>query len=226
VCHAAKGNTKAALAQFDIVGQVPKSHLAAQAKYRAGELLMQTKQYAEAIKRFAIFRDVPQFQELIGLSDRAVLRIGHAYVYLKQWEQARQAFDYLTKRYAGSKWAHEARFGLGWANEQLQQYEPAAVAYNQAAANGGVTEVGARAQIRLGVCRMAQKRYKEAADAFLAVPGKYGYDAWNAVALLEAAEAYVNLKQVDQARTVLQRLINEYPESPAAQTAKQRLSKL
>jgi TolA-binding protein len=226
VCHAAKGNTKAALAQFDIVGQVPKSHLAAQAKYRAGERLMQTKQYAEAIKRFAIFRDVPQFQELIGLSDRAVLRIGHAYVYLKQWEQARQAFDYLTKRYGGSKWAHEARFGLGWANEQLQQYEPAAVAYNQAAANGGITEVGAKAQIRLGVCRMAQKRYKEAADAFLAVPGKYGYDEWNAVALLEAAEAYVNLKQVDQARTVLQRLINEYPESPAAQTAKQRLSKL
>jgi TolA-binding protein len=226
VCHAAKGNTKAALTQFDVVGQVPKSHLAAQAKYRAGECLMQNKQYAEAIKRFSIFRDVPQFQELFGLSDRAVLRIGHAYIHLQQWEAARQAFDYLAKRYPGSKWSHDARFGLGWAHEQLKQHEPAAVAYNQAAANAGLAEVGAKAQVRLGVCRMIQKRYKEAADAFLVVPGKYGYDEWNTVALLEAADAYFQLKQLDQVRAALQRLIKEYPETVAAKTAQERLSNL
>jgi TolA-binding protein len=226
ICHAAKGNTKAALTQFDVVGQVPKSHLAAQAKYRAGEVLMQNKQYAEAIKRLSIFRDVPQFQELFGLSDRAVLRIGHAYIHLQQWEAARQAFDYLAKRYPGSKWSHDARFGLGWAHEQLKQFEPAASAYSQAAANAGFAEVGAKAQVRLGLCRVRQERYKDAADAFLVVPGKYGYDEWNTVALLEAADAYVLLSQTDQARAVLQRLIKEYPETSAAKTAKERLSKL
>jgi TolA-binding protein len=226
VCQAAKGNTKAALAQFDVVGQVPKSHLAAQAKFRAGECLMEAKQYAEAIKRFAVFRDVPQFHDLPGLSDRAVLRIGHAHAQLKQWDAARQAFEYVIRRYPGSRWIHEARFGLGWANEELQQWEPAANAYNQAAANAGVAEVGAKAQIRLGVCRGVQKKYKEAADAFLVVPGKYGYDEWSAVALLEAAEAFVQMKQVDQARTLLKRLIQEYAETPTAKTAKERLSKL
>jgi TolA-binding protein len=226
VCHAAKGNTKGALAQFDVVGQVPKSHLAAQAKYRAGECLMHDKEYAAAIKRFAIFRDVPQFQELFGLSDRALLRIGHAHTLLKHWDAARQTFDLHSKRYPNSKWAPEARFGLGWANEQLGQNEPAAVAYNLAATSASLAEVGAKAQIRLGVCRMVQKRYKDAADAFLAVPGKYGYDQWNAIALLEAGDAYAHLRQLAQARTVLERLIAEYPESPAAKTARERLPKL
>src|SRR5207247_642195 len=77
-CHAAKGNYKAALAQFDLLGQAVKSPLAAEAKYRAGEVFMDLKDYAEAAKRLAVFRDTPKLQQLPGLSDRALLRLGHA----------------------------------------------------------------------------------------------------------------------------------------------------
>src|SRR5262249_57041108 len=57
--HAAKGNFKGALAQFDAVAQNVKSPLAGQGHYRAGECLMQQKEWAEAAKRLSVFRDKP-----------------------------------------------------------------------------------------------------------------------------------------------------------------------
>src|SRR5262249_15447537 len=57
--HAAKGNFKGALAQFDAVAQNLKSPLAGQGHYRAGECLMQQKEWAEAAKRLSVFRDKP-----------------------------------------------------------------------------------------------------------------------------------------------------------------------
>src|SRR5207244_5931599 len=70
--HAAKGNIKAALAQFDAVSNNPKSPLAGWAHYRAGEALLLDKQPDAAIKRLALFRDQPQWQSVAGLTDRAL----------------------------------------------------------------------------------------------------------------------------------------------------------
>jgi TolA-binding protein len=89
-----------------------------------------------------------------------------------------------------------------------------------------LAEVGAKAQLQLAECRLAQKRYRDAAQTCLAMLDKYGYEEWSAAALLQAAEAYVLLQQTEQARQLLQRLLKEYPNTPAAKTAKQRLTKL
>ena len=91
------------------------------------------KNYAEAAKRFAFFRDTPQYLQLPGLSDGALLRLGHAYAALNQWEQARQAHELLLSQLAGSKWTQEAHYGVGWAREQQGQYDQAVAAYTKAA---------------------------------------------------------------------------------------------
>src|SRR5262249_31164960 len=48
-CHAARKDTKSALAQFQTVAKNPKSPLAPQAQYGAGECLLEMGQWAEAI---------------------------------------------------------------------------------------------------------------------------------------------------------------------------------
>src|SRR5439155_10519773 len=153
-CQAAKGNHKAALAQFELVGQAVKSQLAAQAKYCAAEVFMDLKNYAEAAKRFTVFRDTPQFQQLPGLSDRALLRLGHAYAALNQWDAAREAHELLLSRMTDSTWTQDAHYGVGWAREQQRQYDEAATAYAHAAA-GRLSEAAAMAQLRIGICRLA-----------------------------------------------------------------------
>jgi TolA-binding protein len=225
-CHAAKGNHKQALAQFEILGQNLKSKLAPEAKLRAGEVYMEQKNYAEAVKRFAVFRDVVQFQQIAGVTDRGLLRLGHALAAQKQWDAARQAHETLINRHgATSKWAPQAFYGIGHAREQQNQHEQAMQSYIQAT-TGPISETAAMAQIRIGVCRMTLKRYRDAADAFLVVPNRFGFDQWNAVALLEASEAFAQLKDVDQQAQTLNRVIREYADTPWAKDAQERLSKL
>jgi TolA-binding protein len=224
-CHAAKGNLKAALAQFGVVTQNAKSPLAAQAHYRAGECLYDARDYAGAVQRLALFRDKTEFQNLPGLTDRALLRLGHAYAQLKDWERSRQAHERVAARFGNSPWGHEARYGVGWAWQQQRQYDQAINAYAQVVA-GTPTQTAAKAQLQIGQCRLAQKRFADAGNALLVVPFTYDYPELSAVALLEAARAFQQLKQPDQAERLLRRVLRDHPQSPWAEAARDRLEAL
>jgi tetratricopeptide (TPR) repeat protein len=224
-CYAAKGDLKKALAQFDAVAQNPKSPLAAQAHYRAGECLFEARDYAGADQRLALFRDRGEYQNLPGLTDRALLRLGHVYAFLKEWDRSRQAHEQVAARFGGGPWVHEARYGVGWAWQQQKQYDQAVNAYNQVVA-GTPTETAAKAQLQIGLCRLEQKRYADAANALLVVPFTYDYPELSAVALLEAARAFQHLKQADQAERLLRRVIRDHPQSRWAEAARDRLESL
>jgi TolA-binding protein len=224
-CYFEKGDAKEGLAQFQRVAQNPKSPLLAQAHYRAGEALMQAGDYAEAVKHLAVFRDQPPFQNVPGVTDRALLRLGQACAQLKQWDQSRQAHEQVVNRFPNGPWVNEARYGAGWAWQNQKQYDNAVGLYTQVA-NATATELGAKAQLQIGLCRLEQKRLPEATTALLVVPFTYDYPELSAVALVEAARGFAELKQQDQAARLLQRVIKDHPDSPWAKVAKERLDAL
>src|SRR5260370_36447585 len=114
---------------------------------------------------------------------------------------------------------------MGWALQNMKRYDEAVNLYVQV--TGAVTtELGAKAQLQIGLCRLEQKRHPEAATALLVVPFTYDYPEWNAVALCEAARAFTELKQRDQAEKLLRRVIRDHPESKWAGVAKERLELL
>jgi len=222
--HAAKGDIKSALSQFDVVAQNPKSALQGQAHYRAGECLMKEKQWTEAAKRLALFRDQQPLQNLPGLTDRALLRLGQAYANLQDWNQSKQAYERLAAAFGNSSWIDEARYGAGWASQQLKQYDPAVSFYGQITGRTA-TETAAKAQLQIGLCRLEQKRYPEATTALLVVPFTYDYPELSAVALLEAARAFSEGNEPASATRLLQRVIREYPQTQWAEAATERLKK-
>jgi TolA-binding protein len=219
---AAKGNLKGALAQFDAVAKNPKSQNLGWAQYRAAEVHLQNKDYPEAVKRLVMFRDNGKYQNVSGLSDRALLRLGHAYTLLKAWNESYQAFERCANSAPNGPWFEEARFGMGWAMQQQRNFEGAVNWYNQVVSRTA-TELAAKAQFQIGVCRMEQKRYPDAAKAFLIVPTKYDYPELSAAALLEAAQAYRETNNREQSVRLLEQLIREYPNTPFAEAAKERL---
>jgi TolA-binding protein len=221
-CHAAKGDVKNALTQLDAVAKNPQSPLAGQAQYRAGECLMGQKDWANAVLHLAVFRDQGPFQNLPGLTDRALLRLGHATAHTGQWDQSRQAHEQLVGRFNMSPWIHEARYGIGWAWQNQKQYDQAVAAYEQVTANTAA-EIAAKAQLQIGLCRLEQKRYPEATAALLVVPFTYDYPEYSAIALCEAARAFQEAKQPDQAVKLWQRVIKDHPQSKWAEVARQRL---
>ncbi len=220
--HAAKGNLKAALAQFDAVAQNPKSPLIAQAHYRAGECLLQNGQLEEAAGRLKIFRDQGPFQNVPGVTDRALLRLGHALGNLKRWDESRQTLERMVNQFGGSPWIDEGRYALGWAMLHQNQLDPAVAAFSQVTARNA-TELGARAQLQIAICRLLQKRYPEAATASLVVPFTYDYPEVSAFALVTAAQAHAEMKQPEQAVRLLERVLRDYPQAPAAAAARKHL---
>jgi TolA-binding protein len=229
-CLLRKGDAKAALAQFEPLAA--RSHaergnekVCAQAKYRAGECHLQLKAPAEAVKQLAVFRDQGPFQNIAGLTDRALLRLGYALAQLKEWDKSRQAYEQVINRFGSGPWVHEARYGIGWAYQNQGQYDNAVNAYNQLV-NQVVTELAARAQMNIGLCRLAQKRYAEASTALLVVPFTYDYPHLSALSLVEAARAFSENKQNEQAVKLLERVLRDHPDTEPAEVARKRLEEL
>ncbi len=224
--YLANGDVKLALAQLLPVAGNAKSAMNAQALYRAGECYIKAGDFGEAVKRLTPFRDHGPYQRLEGLSDRALLRLGFAYGKLSQWDPSRQAYEQVVGRFNNnSRWANDARFGIGIALQQQNRHDEAVNNYSQVV-NATATELGARAQLNIGICRLAQKRYKEATTALLLVPYTYDYPSLSAVALIEAARACSENNQKDQAVKHLERMLRDHPDSEFAAAAKKRLEEL
>lgn len=223
--EAGRRDIEAALEQLQPITANEKSPLLAQAAYREAECQLQLGKVDEAIKLLGRFRDHGPFQNLPGLSDRALLRLGHALAEKKQWDASRQAFETLLGRFGSSLRANEARYGLAWAQQNQGQYDAAVQSYSRVI-DAVATELGARAQLNIGVCRLLQKRYAEASTALLVVPFTYDYPELSALALLEAARAFSENKQNEQAARLLRRVIQDHPGTAQADAARSRLGAL
>jgi len=150
------------------------------------------------------------------------MRLGYAFAMNKSWEESRVAYERLANQFGSSPWSDEARYGIGWAFQQQKNLDAAANAYSQVVARTA-TDVAAKAQLQIGLCRMEQKRYLDAANAFLVIPTTYDYPELRAAALLEAGKAYLELKQVEQANRQFERILREFPGTMWAEAAKEKL---
>lgn len=224
-CLTAKNDHAGAAQQFSAVAADPKLPQAAEARYRAGEAFIQLKQWPKAIELLLPFRDQGPLQNVPGLSDRAVLRLGHAFALAGQWDQSRQSHEALVGRFPQSVWKHEARYGAGWAAQNQKQFDHAANLYQQVI-NETAAEIAAKSQYQLAMCRLEQKRLPEAATALLVVPFTYDYPDWSAIALLEASRVFQDMNQPQQSRRLLERVAKDYPNTDWAKTAQERLAAL
>jgi TolA-binding protein len=224
-CLLAQQSPAAALAHFDSIAENEKSLLAPEARYRAGECLLAQEDWLQAIARLLPFRDNGALHQVPTVSDRALLRLGHAFARDGQWDQSRQTLEALIGRYPQSLWFDEARYGIGWAWQNQKQFDQAVGSYQQVTGHTA-SEVAARAQLQIGLCRLEQMRPSEAANALLVVPLTYDYPEWNALALCEASRAFLEMQQPGQAGKLLQRVLKDYPRTQAAEVAQKRLAQL
>jgi cellulose synthase operon protein C len=221
MCQMGRGDLKAALTQFNAVAARADSPWAGQGHYRSAECLMQAGDWKGAVEHLALFRDKEAFQNLGGLSDRALLRLGHALARLQQWDKSREAFEQLIARFDDSPWVNAARYGIGWVWQRQQEYDKAIAAYTPAASDAN-TETGVRSRVQIGICLFEQKKYAEAAAKFEEAAQPLFADL-GALALLAAAAAHDRLKEREQAEKLLQRVLHDVPDSPWATAARQRL---
>ena len=223
----AKKQPAAARAHLEAIGPKPRGYYTAtQARYLAGEAMIQQKDWAAAVKHLQPFRNPRDpIRTVQHINDRALLRLGQACLELKQWDAARQAFQQIVQRHGTSAWLEEAYYGIGRAWQEQKRYDDAVKAYGEVTRRT-VAEAAARAQFQIGACRMAQQRYEEAAEALLVVPLTYGYPEWSAAARCEAARAHRALKKTVEAARLYRQVLREHPTSRWARVAREQLARM
>jgi len=224
-CLLDRGDPKRATTLVKLAAAKAKGDQIGHARYLTGEAFIQAKEWSKAIETLKVFRDDQSFRGMTSISDKAMLRLGYAYQQTGNWSECRRTYESVASYMPNSPWVHEAAFGAGWARENAKDINNAMSYYSQVVAKT-VSTVAARAQIRIGYCCAVQKKYPEAAKAFMTVPMTYNYPEHNAEAWYRAGAAQVLMKQPDLASRSWKQLIKDYPESPWAKQAKAQLAKL
>jgi cellulose synthase operon protein C len=114
---------------------------------------------------------------------------------------------------------------MAWCWQKQNQWDAAVNTYAEVT-KLTTAEVAARAQYNIGVCRFAQQRWQEAADAYQLCAYTYDYSDLSSQGLVEAAAALEALKKVPDAAKLLTQVGKDYPKSKAAVAAAERLAKL
>lgn len=231
--HLARGDAKLAMSYVQplLVSVAPTGTpappTAAQGEARlvAGEAFIQQEDWQKAIQQLLPFRDDDKLRNFPGISDRALLRLGHAYSQAFQWDQGRQVLETLTQRYGQSPWIDDARYGIGWARQKQKDFDGAVGAYTEVTKRH-TAELGGKAQLQIGLCRLEQKRYDEAVKALQAVIFTYPFPDLVAPARCELARAQLGLKKMEEARQGWEQVMNDYPQSPWADVARKHLSEI
>ena len=224
-CLLGKNDPKTALVNVQSVLKNPAAPQAAEARYLAGEAYIQQKDWPKAIEQLAMIRDQGPLQNVPEVSDRALLRLGYAHAQAGQWEPSRQALEILTQRFPQSPWVEEARYGVGWAWQNLKQHDNAVVAYTEVTRRTPA-ELAAKAQLQIGLCRLEQKRHPEAIKALLLTGFTYDYPEPCAAAWFEVGRAHMESNQPAEAAKAWQRVVADYPASSWAKLAQEQLGKM
>lgn len=249
------GNYQAAIDEFQQYIRITNNQdLLPDAYFNLANAYEQTDQMAKAVEEYKRIVDEFPSSERVGPSLASLGRIAYSRVnYQQSYEYferlAQEGGKYQQEAFIGMGNAQLAMNNIDQAEKEYQaaldndaNYEPAKVGlakiaieeenYQRATellkpiAESNTTEVGAEAQYYLGVTHQEQGNYEEAVKAYSNVNILYeAFDEWVASSLLNKAESYIQMGQSDEARSTLNTLVEEYPETPQAKDAQKILDR-
>jgi TolA-binding protein len=141
-------------------------------------------------------------------------------------DEAENAFRKIASSMGGDA-AAQAKLYLGKIAYDKENYSQAAQEFQAYLKdNSGNEELDVAAMSGLAASYEALDRLSEAVQLYMEIPDKYLKNAYAPQALLEAARVYRKLNQNDKLINAYHMILDKYPESHAASTAKRELEKL
>lgn len=226
--HLELKNWKSASAAFDrLLAEFPQNPYRREAEFLRAVAALKNEDFATALVGFSTL-----LKEPAGPSDPpgfiASIRLKQieCWVGLGRWKEVVDAAQALKAKMAASDPAlGEVDFARARALLGLGQVEAARTAFRAVikARKDRDDDLAARAQLMCGETYFHQEQFHEALREFLKVDILYRAPRWQAAALLEAGKVYERLDQWPDAAETYHRLVNRFPEDPAALEARNRL---
>ena len=220
-----KEYAKAAVAYEAMLPKAPKDLLIT-AAWQAGECRLKSKQPTEALANYQIATGAlkPANKDLVVLQEQALLRVGQCQGQLMKWTDSEKTFKQFITNHPDHPHLRAAQKGLGWALQNQQKLQDAIVAFEPVLAQGIRDELGAHTQFLLGECYLDLKEFDKAITEFAKVEALFAFPEWQSKSLYEIGVAITLKGKPEQAAVVYRRVIDKYPNTPAAAAAKEKLN--
>ena len=206
----------AAEAYRTIVNEFPDSDRLAPALAELGQLLLEREEYSEARTVFEELADTDQ-----RFRQEANLGIGRAALGLGDTGSARQFFERVL---AINESNDAARAGLGKVLLADGRTDEARRLFSMVAGENN-TAVGAEAQFLLAMSYQEMGDTEEALEEYSKVSVLFeAYDIWVAESQYKTAEIYIREGRRGDARSLLESIVENYPETAGAEKAQQLLN--
>jgi TolA-binding protein len=206
----------AAEAYRTIINEFPDSDRAAPAYAELGQILLENEEYSEARTIFEELADTDQ-----RFRQEAFLGIGRAALGLGDTGSARQYFERVLSINESND---AARAGLGKVLLADDRVDEARRLFAMVA-NENSTAVGAEAQYLLASSYQQTGDTEQALEEYAKVRVLFGaYDTWVSEAQYKTAEIYIREGRRGDARSLLTSIIENYPDTPGAEKARQLLN--
>ncbi len=198
-----------------LINDYPDSDRVAPSLLSKAELEYRMQNYESAIDSYSRLAEMDG-----GLRLQALAGLGSSYLATGDETNARQAFEDGLEINSD----HPAnRVGMGRIHLKNDEFDEARLIF-QDIANSETDEVGAEAQYRLGRVFYEMGRYSEAIQMYGRVMVLFeAHDEWVAWSLVGQAESYREQGNTSEFQNTLERVLEEYPDTEAADQAQSYL---
>jgi TolA-binding protein len=204
-----------------LISNHPESPEAANAKLELAELEYEAAKYKDAIGRLEKLIETDTDRRRLAL---AQFRLAHCHSQLKDWEKAGEAFQTFLTTNLRHELTRKVRLGLGRVQIEQGEEDDALRSLSRAVRGSDGDEVGAEAQFLRGEIYRAQEKFDEAIAEYAKVEAFKLHEPWRADALWGQALALEGKGDAAEATDKLKELLTQFPNSTAAQKAKEKLT--
>jgi len=208
VNHLENKKINEAKADFQNVLRATDKDLLSQAHLKLGTINFSQNQFQQALEHYHI---VIQTDMTGSLAFDAAKNYAIVCKTIEDWQQAIEAYEIILERWREGEHEGETLFNIAYCQFRDRKYLDAIRSFERALPLLSDREMKAEAQYWIGESYFSMNQFDNAATEYLKVGYFYPeFVQWNAISELKLAEAYIRQGRDENARTVLQKVIEKY----------------
>ena len=220
--YQSKDYGKARQCFVDLVDAYRDHKFSREANFMIGKISYEMKEYQAAIDHLAKIKG----DTTKGYQDVLYFYLGRAYYEKGEAARAVELWALAVKEYPTNDGGTRSALEIGKIQLKEKKYDEA-LATLKSVIMKREDEVAAEAQFNIGEVDFAKGDLKNAALEYMRLTYVYGkFTDWSVKGQLGAARAYKEMGENGQAKSLLEKIINKYPDSLYAKEARDLLSSL
>ena len=209
-----------------LISEHPKSESLGTALFKAGESRLKLKETLIALKHFESASKITNLNS--DLEETIQLRLAETQANSAMHQEAVTSYRKFLENYKDSKWINNAKFGLGFALENVGNHEEAIKEYDKLiATKSAEVDWIVRCHFQIGECHFNMQNYSLAIKSFSKVEKEFTkHPAWQSKSVLEIGRVLIAQGNKDEAIKKFQSVLKTYGKEKAALVARQYIQEI